>query len=55
MSSIEIKKSYEEINDKIKKGKAVVVTAAEMPAIVKSEGVKKAFEKVDVVTTEQPR
>ena len=51
MSSIEIKKSYEEINDKIKKGKAVVVTAAEMPAIVKSEGVKKAFEKVDVVTT----
>lgn len=51
MSSIEIKKSYEEINDKIKKGKAVVVTAAEMPGIVKSEGVKKAFEKVDVVTT----
>jgi uncharacterized protein (DUF39 family) len=51
MSSIEIKKSYEEINDKIKKGKAVVVTAAEMPEIVKSEGVKKAFEKVDVVTT----
>jgi len=51
MSSIEIKKSYEEINDKIKKGKAVVVTAAEMPAIVKNEGVKKAFEKVDVVTT----
>lgn len=51
MSSIEIKKSYEEINDKIKKGKAVVVTAAEMPGIVKNEGVKKAFEKVDVVTT----
>jgi uncharacterized protein (DUF39 family) len=51
MSSIEIKKSYEEINDKIKKGKAVVVTAAEMPVIVKNEGVKKAFEKVDVVTT----
>ncbi len=51
MSSIEIKKSYEEINDKIKKGKAVVVTADEMPAIVKNEGVKKAFEKVDVVTT----
>lgn len=46
-----IKKSYEEINSKIKQGKAVVVTADEMPAIVKSEGVKKAFEKVDVVTT----
>ncbi len=51
MSEIEIKKSYEEINDKIKKGKAVVVTADEMPGIVKNEGVKKAFEKVDVVTT----
>lgn len=51
MDSPEIKKSYDEINDKIKKGKAVVVTADEMPAIVKSEGVKKAFEKVDVVTT----
>ncbi len=51
MSSIEIKKSYEEINDKIKKGIAVVVTAEEMPSIVKNEGVKKAFEKVDVVTT----
>ncbi len=51
MSTVEIKKSYEEINDRIKKGKAVVVTADEMPGIVKSEGVKKAFEKVDVVTT----
>jgi uncharacterized protein (DUF39 family) len=51
MSSIEIKKSYEEINDRIKKGKAVVVTAEEMPDIVKNEGIKKAFEKVDVVTT----
>ncbi|HPX92454.1 MAG TPA: homocysteine biosynthesis protein, partial [Spirochaetota bacterium] len=48
---MEIKKSYEEINKKIKEGKAVVVTAEEMPEIVKSEGVKKAFEKVDVVTT----
>ncbi|MCL1834237.1 MAG: homocysteine biosynthesis protein [Leptospirales bacterium] len=51
MSSIEIKKSYEEINEKIKKGKAVIVTADQMPSIVKSEGVKKAFEKIDVVTT----
>ncbi|HOP64400.1 MAG TPA: homocysteine biosynthesis protein [Spirochaetota bacterium] len=51
MSTVEIKKSYEEINDKIKKGKAVVVTAEEMPDIVKNEGVKKAFEQVDVVTT----
>jgi len=51
MSDIEIKKSYQEINDKIKKGKAVVVTAEEMPKIVESEGVKEAFKKVDVVTT----
>ena len=44
-------KTYEEINEKIKKGKAVVVTAEEMIDIVKSEGVKKAAQKVDVVTT----
>jgi len=44
-------KTYEEINDKIKKGKAVVVTAEEIVDIVKSEGAKKAAERVDVVTT----
>ena len=51
MESISIKKSYDEINNKIKKGDAVVVTAEEMPGIVREHGVKKAFEKVDVVTT----
>lgn len=51
MSDIVIKKSYEEINNKIKKGDAVVVTAEEMADIVKSEGYKSAFKKVDVVTT----
>ncbi|MBN2080535.1 MAG: homocysteine biosynthesis protein [Spirochaetes bacterium] len=51
MSNIEIKKSYEEINEKIRKGTAVVVTAEEMPAIVDDEGVEGAFRKVDVVTT----
>ncbi len=51
MESIKIKRSYEEINEKIKEGKAVIVTAEEMPEIVKENGVKKAFEKVDVVTT----
>jgi uncharacterized protein (DUF39 family) len=51
MSDIVIKKSYEEINAKIKKGDAVVVTAEEMAGIVKSEGYKQAFKKVDVVTT----
>ena len=44
-------KTYDEINDKIRKGKAVVVTAAEMIGIVREEGEKKAAEKVDVVTT----
>jgi uncharacterized protein (DUF39 family) len=51
MSSIEIKKSYEEINKKISEGRAVVVTAEEMPNIVAREGVDGAFKKVDVVTT----
>ena len=44
-------KTIKEINDKIKKGKAVVVTAEEIIDIVKREGLKKAAEKVDVVTT----
>jgi uncharacterized protein (DUF39 family) len=51
MSGFEIKKSYEEINKKIREGKAVVVTAEEMPNIVAREGVDSAFKKVDVVTT----
>ena len=48
---MKIKKTYQEINKKIKEGKAVVVTAEEMPKIVASEGVKQACKKVDVVTT----
>jgi uncharacterized protein (DUF39 family) len=51
MSNPEIKKSYEEINSKLKKGKAVIVTADEMPNIVSEHGVKEAFKKVDIVTT----
>jgi uncharacterized protein (DUF39 family) len=51
MSGVEIKKSYEEINRKIREGRAVVVTAEEMPGIVAKEGVDGAFKKVDVVTT----
>ncbi|NLL95393.1 MAG: hypothetical protein GX224_06560 [Thermoplasmatales archaeon] len=39
------------INEKIKAGKAVVVTAEEMVDIVRSKGAEKAAEKVDVVTT----
>ena len=44
-------KTYEEINEKIRKKKVVVVTADEMIDIVKEKGTKKAAEEVDVVTT----
>lgn len=44
-------KTIEEINEKIKKGKVVVVTAEEMIGITKDKGTKKASEYVDVVTT----
>ncbi|MBP1734740.1 MAG: hypothetical protein H6Q53_1027 [Deltaproteobacteria bacterium] len=44
-------KTIEEINEKIKKGKVVVVTADEMIEITKDRGAKKASEYVDVVTT----
>lgn len=51
MTEVKVKKSIEEINQKIKQGKAVVVTADEMVDIVAEEGTKGAFQKVDVVTT----
>ena len=44
-------KTIEEINEKIRQGKAVVATAEEIIDIVKEEGLKKAAQKVDVVTT----
>lgn len=44
-------KTIEEINDRIRKGKVVVVTAEEMIGIAKEKGMKKASEYVDVVTT----
>jgi len=44
-------KTIEEINEKIKQGKAVVVTAEEIIDIVNQKGVKGAAEEVDVVTT----
>jgi len=44
-------KTIEEINEKIKKRKAVVLTAEEMIKVVSEKGVKKAAEEVDVVTT----
>ena len=44
-------KTYEEINEKIRRGKAVVVTAEEIIDIVKEKGAKRAAQEVDVVTT----
>lgn len=44
-------KTIEEINDKIKKGKVVVVRADEMVELAKEKGVKRAAKIVDVVTT----
>jgi len=45
------KRTYEEINAKIKRGEAVVVTAEEVISMVEEKGVKKATEEIDVVTT----
>ncbi len=44
-------KTIEEINRRIKQGKAVVVTADEMTDIVKTKGPQKAAKEIDVVTT----
>ena len=44
-------KTVEEINEKIKKGKALVLTAEEIMDFVDQKGTKKAAEAVDVVTT----
>jgi len=44
-------KSFDEINEKIKNGKAVVVTADEIIGIVAEKGIKQAAKEVDVVTT----
>jgi uncharacterized protein (DUF39 family) len=44
-------KTIAEINEKIRKGKAVVVTAEEVIDIAKEKGVSRAAEEIDVVTT----
>ena len=44
-------KSIEEINEKIKSGKVVVMDAEEIIRYVEENGVKKAAKEVDVVTT----
>jgi len=44
-------KTIKEINEKIRKGDAVVVTAEEIIDLVEKKGIKKAAKEVDVVTT----
>ncbi|MFB3895502.1 MAG: homocysteine biosynthesis protein [bacterium] len=44
-------KTYTEINEKIKKGQAVVVTAEEVIEIAEKKGIKRAAQEIDVVTT----
>jgi len=46
-----VNKTYKEINERIKKGKAVVVTAEEIIDIVEEKGAVAAAREVDVVTT----
>lgn len=51
MREYKVKKSYAEINARIKAGEAVVVTAEEMIDIVEKNGPVEAARKIDVVTT----
>ena len=51
MARFQVNKTIQEINEKIKKGRAVVVTAEEMIDIVTKKGEVKAAKEVDVVTT----
>lgn len=51
MGKPKVAKTYQEINEKIKAGDVVVVTAEEMITIVKDNGPEEAAREVDVVTT----
>ena len=51
MGEFKVNKTYAEINEKIRSGKAVVVTAEEIIGIVKENGPVEAAAQVDVVTT----
>ncbi len=48
---MKVHKTYDEINERIRKGEAVVVTAEEIIGIVEEKGAEKAAREVDVVTT----
>lgn len=45
------RRTYAEINEKIKKGQAVVVTAEEVIGLVEQKGIEQVAREVDVVTT----
>ena len=51
MKTYRVTKTYAEINERIRRGDAVVVTAEEIIDIVRSEGPEEAARQVDVVTT----
>ncbi|MEJ2070585.1 MAG: homocysteine biosynthesis protein [Syntrophobacterales bacterium] len=51
MSHYQVNKTFQEINEKIKQGQAVVVTAEEIIDIVRQKGEVAAARQVDVVTT----
>ncbi|MBN2516636.1 MAG: homocysteine biosynthesis protein [Deltaproteobacteria bacterium] len=51
MKKFKVNKTFKEINEKIRHGKAVVVTAEEMIDIVEKKGALEAARKIDVVTT----
>ncbi len=51
MAHYQVNKTFEEINEKIRSGKAVVVNAEEMVGIVRKKGEVAAAREVDVVTT----
>lgn len=51
MAKKRFSRTIDEINQKIKKGNVVVVTASEMTDIVKKKGPEKAAREIDVVTT----
>ncbi|MGZ3592922.1 MAG: homocysteine biosynthesis protein, partial [Syntrophales bacterium] len=51
MKKFRVNKTYKEINEKIKKGKAVVATAEEMIDIVERHGHVEGARRIDVVTT----
>jgi len=51
MKKFKVNKTFQEINKKIKSGRAVIVTAEEMIDIVEQNGEVEAARKIDVVTT----